>query len=205
MPAPVHFRHPAPPSSGFGAEHTLCGCARSGPAITDDVAKVTCKSCMKGSNWRIAVGQATGALPQTRPVVFRCARCEADPIPAHSGPRQCAFDERGRFTPDNWRCATLDALTRVPWLDVMQAAWVYGQDESLQPIPAFVLQTDPDDPSYTMSGSEGFIVLSRYKTRGKVSSAMHVGDFWPAKPLTLAFAERVLDYAAQRAAELAQT
>lgn len=98
-----------------------------------------------------------------------CPRCQADPHPApFESPRRCAFTEAGEFSPDNWNCATIDAL-------LFQASHeIDGTDESMQITYA--------------NGSQdygGFIVLTRYKHRGCTSSAVHVGDFWPTVPLTL--------------------
>jgi hypothetical protein len=115
--------------------------------------------------------------------MFRCHRCLADPQPdGFDSPRRCAFLENGQFTPDNWNCATISAL-----IDRERDACGdrdvdhYGNDESMQII------------CYTHTeGTDGFIVFNRYKQRGCTSSAMHVGDFWPARPLTLSLAEAVL-------------
>ena len=112
-----------------------------------------------------------------------CHRCEADRQPPGFGdPRKCAFLDDGTFTPENWNCATLEALTgedssERPWPQ-WRTTEVNGMDESLQ----------------VVAGSDygGFLVLTRYKHRGRTSSAVHVGDFWPARPLTLRVAERWL-------------
>jgi hypothetical protein len=111
-------------------------------------------------------------------MAYLCPRCAADPQPAHfASPRRCAFLEDGSFTPDNWSCATLGALLRIT--DMKEA---YGDDESMQSIPVRV--ADEDD--------SGFLVLNRYKQRGCTSSAVHVGDFWPPKPVTLALVDAVI-------------
>lgn len=105
-----------------------------------------------------------------------CKRCEADPHPEDFGsPRRCAVDANGGFRPDNWNCATLDALL----VDDRTAETVWGHDESMQ----------------IVCGNDygGFLVVTRYKSRGRTSSAVHVGDFWPPKPFTLETAERWLD------------
>lgn len=104
---------------------------------------------------------------------FRCARCAADVRPANFGSdRNCAFNEDGSFTPDNWNCGTISAL-------------ICG-DES-----ALTIVSGCDETVEVIRGEEhgGFIVLSRYKRRGCTSSALLVGDFWPARPLTLQMAE----------------
>lgn len=107
-----------------------------------------------------------------------CSRCVADPQPKDFGsPRRCAFDESGNFTPDNWNCVTLNLL--LP--DTLEVGYrrgiIYGEDETL---------------TYTYIGYGGWIILTRYKQRGKVSSAIHVGGFFPARPVTLELVERFL-------------
>lgn len=95
-----------------------------------------------------------------------CTRCQNDPQPPQFGdPRKCAFTESGEFTPTNWNCATLDALLQQRGIDAE------GIDESLQARYAGTYR--------------GWIVLTRYKHRGCTSSAVCVGDFYPARPLTL--------------------
>lgn len=97
-----------------------------------------------------------------------CTRCLADPQPASfASARNCAFDGDGDFKHDNWNCATIEALLE------FTINYIYGEDESMQVIPI-----DGGDHG-------GFIVLTRYKRRGKTSSGVWVGDFWPAKRLTL--------------------
>ncbi len=120
---------------------------------------------------------------------FKCARCAADPQPKHFGsPRTCAFTDTGAFTPDNWNCATIGVL-----MGHMERTEHSGDDESMQVIS--VPAKADDGYLYTC----GWIVLAGYKHRGCDSSAMHVGDFWPAEPLTLALADRVIAlYEAER-------
>lgn len=109
---------------------------------------------------------------------FRCPQCEADPQPADCvDPRNCAFDEAGTFTPDNWNCATIVELCA----GLSDDDEHHGDNESMQIIPVRF-----------HDWTRGWIVLTRYKHRGRTSSAMHVGDFWPAVPLTYALATRVL-------------
>lgn len=121
-----------------------------------------------------------------------CRRCVADPQPSGEGwtfgsPRGCAFDDDGQFTHANWNCATIEAL-----LD-FRVAQHFGSDESLDLIPFL---TDVWGRGY--AETDGWIVLTRYKRRGKTSSAVRVGDWWPAQPLTLADAESALDILTQQ-------
>lgn len=117
-----------------------------------------------------------------------CPRCLADPQPAHYGdPRRCAFDEGGRFDPGNWNCATVSELICLGEQD--GSARVYGDNQSLDYVRAYVL----DDPGY----HEGWLVLTRYKERGRCSSITWVGDFWPPREVRLSDVEAVLQAAKQ--------
>jgi hypothetical protein len=116
---------------------------------------------------------------------YRCPRCQNDPQPPNYGsPRRCAFTEKElrliEFTPDNWNCGTLSAL--VASADPDSKHTQYGDDESLD-----LILCDPD-------AERGWIVLTRYKSRGTCSSAVHVGDFWPARIVTLDLVEKTIAY-----------
>lgn len=121
-----------------------------------------------------------------------CPRCRADPHPANFGsPRNCAFTADGLFTPDNWNCATIDALFNAAGDSAVR---LYGNDESMDAIPALVdcdEMADENDPNEDPICG-GFLILSRYKHRGCTSSAVRVGDFFPPQPVTLALVERVI-------------
>ena len=107
-----------------------------------------------------------------------CPRCAADPQPEGFGsPRQCAFDEAGHFTPENWNCETINVLLG----DTPHT--VHGLDEQCEITPTYL----DDGELYG-----GFIVTTRYKRRGCTSSVIYVGDFHPANPVTLDFVERVI-------------
>lgn len=117
-----------------------------------------------------------------------CTGCRREPtLPyAESSVRRCAFFEDGTFNPDNWRCATVDALERLVDRAYVEDGTVFGFDESLQLVPVrYVNETG-------FTTSRGWLVLTRYKTRGKLSSAAWVGDFWFPESLTLQIAEAVL-------------
>ena len=110
-----------------------------------------------------------------------CKRCLADPQPKNYGsPRRCAFDDAGNFTPENWSCATLDALN-------VYEDNTYGDDESMQRVYL------GRDRWHAEHENGGWLVLTRYKSRGCCSSAILVGDFWPPKPFTLAIAESLAE------------
>lgn len=108
-----------------------------------------------------------------------CPRCEADPKPEGFGDRrQCAFDAEGHFTPENWNCATIDAILGD------EPTVVRGDDEQCEVTPTYC-----DDGEHEYGG---FLITTRHKRRGCTSSAIYVGDFHPPQPLTLALAERVI-------------
>jgi hypothetical protein len=111
-----------------------------------------------------------------------CRRCIADPRPVGAGSeRRCAFDADGAFTPENWNCATIEALlhTQDEGGEFPVNLQFFAPDESMQIVP--------DSGTFG-----GWIILNRYKQRGETSSAAYVGDFWPPEPLTLEIAERVI-------------
>lgn len=109
-----------------------------------------------------------------------CWRCEADRQPKHFGtPRKCAFTESGEFTPDNWNCASIEALLTHERMD---DCVVFGDDESFE--HTYVPGIGDHET--------GWIITSRYKTRGCTSSAIMVGDFFPPLPVTLELVDRIL-------------
>ena len=127
------------------------------------------------------VGPSLAVAVGGRPPVS-CFRCLADPQPPDFGsPRRCAFDGAGQFTPDNWNCATVEALYQHGDRRIER---LYGNDESLDVFAAM----DPDDAPCT----RGWWIVTRYKSRGRTSSCVYVGDFWPPVPATLAAIETEL-------------
>jgi hypothetical protein len=119
-----------------------------------------------------------------------CPRCVADPHPPNSGARKCAFDGGGIFTGDNWRCATLEALMEISAVqdhifiqDSAGPVYLYGEDETMAILPCKI---GPDGPG-------GWIVLNRYKSRGRWSSAIHVGDH-PFRAVTIGLVEQTIEW-----------
>lgn len=113
---------------------------------------------------------------------YQCPRCAADPQPATFGsPRNCAFTADGQFAPDNWNCATVSALLDLAGKRLVE---VEGDDESMQIVPAVA--------NWMEEGTGGWLVFTRYKHRGRTSSAVFAGDFWPPQHLTLELADRVI-------------
>lgn len=112
-----------------------------------------------------------------------CSRCIADPQPEGFGsPRQCAFDDAGDFTPENWNCETINVLLGD------KPTEVHGDDERCEVTPTWM--DDEDDAGHHTYG--GWIVTTRYKRRGRTDSMIYVGQFHPPRPVTLAFVERVI-------------
>jgi hypothetical protein len=120
-----------------------------------------------------ASGKPTDEIHAGQSLEFGCARCKADPQPeGFNVPRSCAFVD-GTFAADNWNCATIDALIALP---------------STQQ-----LQGDGEEMHAVYSGHYGgWILLTRYKRRGKTSAAIHIGDFYPPQPLTIHRAEQFI-------------
>lgn len=109
---------------------------------------------------------------------YRCPRCEADPQPKDFGsPRRCAFTADGSFTPENWICATIDALLEI-------AATSFEQELDSETLEG--VACEPEERG-------GWILLARYKHRGCTSRAIHFGDK-RCEPLTLALAEETIAY-----------
>lgn len=114
--------------------------------------------------------------------MHQCDRCKADPQPSNFGsPRECAFNEDGTFNPRNWNCATIAAI-----MATGKEVEAYGDDETAQIYP-FYYGDDGDLSSW------GFVVLTRYKQGGKTDSAVWVGMFWPARPLTIEISESFIN------------
>ncbi len=130
-----------------------------------------------------------------------CERCERDPKPTNFGSaRGCAFpsDSYGKnpaeifFSPDNWNCATITAL--LDEYDPDRRKTIYGNDESLDLVPAV-----PADGDFEPE-PRGWLVLTRYKRRGKVSSIVYVGDFYQPEAVSLALVETTIAYWRERRA-----
>lgn len=128
---------------------------------------------------------------------FLCPRCAADPQPANFGqPRKCAFTSSGAFTPDNWNCATLSLIRHQRYDDHVRnddetvAVAVYP-DGSFEPA---TLTIPPMQALGNLEAQEivpecfSHIVLSFYKDRGTVKSALMLGRGSFLIPLTFAVA-----------------
>lgn len=114
-----------------------------------------------------------------------CARCRRRGKTWSGDDPKCAF-LMGVFSPDNWRCATMDELR-----DAAAAShatiWTEDQWAALLPLE-----------------SPEFIVLSWYKSRGRVEGAWLISEEH-AEPVTLEEAEGALDPSSGRALRQLQT
>lgn len=88
--------------------------------------------------------------------------------------RKCAFTKGGRFTSDNWMCATMNRLR--------DAATFRHRDDLHSGSIAVVLLADREN-------LQGYIVLSYAKERGSVGAAVVMNDDNPPKALTRSVAE----------------
>jgi hypothetical protein len=144
-----------------------------------------CKKCgSRGVILRLGAAFRDGleVVEGEKTITYLCPRCAADPQPKNfKSPRKCAFLADGSFTSDNWMCATLIAVEERGSYDPH-----YGFDETAYVEPFYV---------QTLAGksTSGFLVVTKYKQRGCVSSAVWVGDFYPPRQVTLAVAEAYLD------------
>ena len=123
--------------------------------------------------------------------VVPCSRCLADPAPSRlSQPRECAFDDSGAFRELNWNCATIAFLLGHPL-----AHDFLGQSESIQFVPAMTAVVDGEsgEPSKTDVMQDGWLVLTRAGREGRVSSLVHLGDFFPPSPVTLAMLDDTIE------------
>lgn len=127
-------------------------------------------------------------------MTLNCSRCIAagETISErHQSPRGCGFNEKGDFTYDNYRCATLQALNGLLCNDEkIPSTKLFDQDE-------WVLTTGlsnfPDVVIGEGSVSPIALVLHQYKSRGRISGAWIVldGGFTPI-PLSIEMTEEIL-------------
>lgn len=120
----------------------------------------------------------------TRVAQFRsskhCTYCAEAGQPEEFGSvRRCAFPD-GTFVVNNWQCALLLEIS------ARSETRLYGDDETLTALSVPCL----DD--FGARTTFGWIVLTRYKSRGETSSAVHVGDFFPPTVLTFEVADRAI-------------
>lgn len=108
-----------------------------------------------------------------------CKRCTDKPLPENWSERKCGFYKNGNFDGGNWNCGTLNALAE-------EGETVEGCDESMQTVYLGEEFSFGDQVG-------GWIILTRYKHRGRCTSAIRVGDFFPPQPVTLEMCEKFLE------------
>lgn len=111
-------------------------------------------------------------------LVGACPRCIARGKTWKGDNPKCAF-KSGTFDADNWNCATANALR-----SAAQVRAYNGDEDTCAVLPL------PEDYDH----AAGFVVLSWYKSRGRVDGAHAVVNYKPV-PLTLAMAEAAITLA----------
>ena len=115
----------------------------------------------------------TGEAPVRCSAVVSCPRCKSRGKDWNGSHPKCAF-ETGVFNPDNWNCATANALR-----DIVKADnWNNNDDQHA------CLITGAEDSLH--------VLLHWYKNRGRTEGAWMVTIEGEMKPLTLTEAERVV-------------
>lgn len=94
---------------------------------------------------------------------------------------KCAF-ENGKFSSDNWACATMDELRGIS----MQLDLHYRDDDGAGSFGAVPVVTDDDT---------GFVVMTWYKNRGRTSQAYVIWDIRGVSELTEEIALQAIEYA----------
>lgn len=108
-----------------------------------------------------------------------CSRCSQSGMDGIT----CAFPG-GVFTPHNWSCQTLRALREIAQNE-QHYSYHYRHDDmsiAVLPIP------ESDDEQVR----PGFVVMTWYKDRGRVTQAWTMSDDAQPAPLNLVTAEAVL-------------
>ena len=84
-----------------------------------------------------------------------CKKCEDRAKTWNGSAPNCAFDERGVFSSDNWNCATMNELRKIA-----EEREQWNEDQYIAAIPII--------------GEGTFVVLSWYKHRGRTEGAWFV-------------------------------
>ena len=116
-------------------------------------------------------------LPVPGGEMSECRRCAARGKVWNGDDPVCGFHADGTFNPDNWNCATLNALRTE--MDRHQRAHQSGMQESIGTLPV-------------EASINGHIVLSWYKNRGRVTGALFLAEDGVSQALTLEYAEAAL-------------
>jgi hypothetical protein len=116
-----------------------------------------------------------------------CPGCKSRGKPWNGQDPKCAFHNGETFDPDNWQCATMNALRD---LADRPGATHYQEDSRVAVLPYNTGDVAQDDDD--LINVRGFIVLAWYKDRGTTDQAFLMDEDQKPTPLTLAVARRVL-------------
>ena len=98
-----------------------------------------------------------------------CRRCQERIKDWHGADPDCGFDDAGKFTTENWNCATLNALR-----DMCEG--VYSEDSR----------------AALVSCEEGWLVVYWYKRRGRTDE-VYLFDGFDLQAVSLSKIEQILD------------
>lgn len=109
-----------------------------------------------------------------------CKLCRERGKPWHGDDPRCAF-ETGVFSPENWNCATMNALRE----RARELGTTFRDDNAAGSIGCVPVETDDFN---------GYVVLVWYKDRGRTGNAILLCDDEPPRPLTEEAALAALRY-----------
>lgn len=101
----------------------------------------------------------------------------------------CAFDENGIFTTDNWNCITIGILREL----VSKYGETKRDDNAAGSLD--VLWIPEND------GIDGYLIMSYYKSRGRIGQAYIFNDNEIPKILTEEYAEHIIRCYSERTAQ----
>lgn len=115
-----------------------------------------------------------------------CAACKARGKTWNGDDPVCGFHPDSSFNPDNWNCATLNALRDISRESASYAGGVMGQRFGDSSVGVFCI---PED----MEHGGTVLVLTWYKNRGRTNRAWVIGYCAPSSA-TLELCEAIIDY-----------
>jgi len=115
---------------------------------------------------------------------FKCKLCRKRGKTWKGSNPVCAFDENGKFVYDNWNCAMMNKLREL--IDNPNViSWTYRDDMSSASIGVIKI------PEEVLS-TQGYLVMTWYKSRGRTSRAYIMCDEMSPEELTLQVAEEII-------------
>lgn len=121
-----------------------------------------------------------------------CPRCQTRGKTWEGSDPRCAFPA-GVFTPDNWNCATMNALRDLS--DALDRSW---RDDNAAASMGYVPIGD------ALDGASGYVVMSWYKSRGRTGQAWTMWDDDTPHLTTLAEAEAAIQEGERLVADYTQ-